>query len=105
MDRGSGQDGEDFGRQVAAEAARRLAAQRGNSKSVWRGLGSSGLIGWSVAVPTVLGAALGIWIDRNYPGRFSWTLMLLFTGLLIGCTAAWRWVDSEYRNMHGDKHG
>ena len=27
-----------------------------------------GLIGWSVAVPTLLGAALGIWLDKHHPG-------------------------------------
>jgi ATP synthase protein I len=35
---------------------------------VWFGLGMMGLIGWSVAVPTLLGAALGIWLDNRYPG-------------------------------------
>ena len=28
-----------------------------------------GLIGWSVAVPTLLGAALGLWLDKNHRGR------------------------------------
>ena len=40
-----------------------------------------GLIGWSVAVPTVLGAALGLWLDQHYPGTHSWTLALLMAGL------------------------
>jgi ATP synthase protein I len=91
-----------FSRQVAAQAARKLKAQRGAKRSIWFGLGMSGLIGWSVTVPALLGAALGIWIDKNYPSRFSWTLMLLLFGLIIGCFSAWHWVASEYKEMQED---
>ena len=93
----------DFSQQVAAQAARKLKAQRGTKRSVWFGLGMSGLIGWSVTVPTLIGAALGIWVDRNYPSTVSWTLMLLLLGLIIGCLNAWHWVDSEYQEMQEDK--
>ena len=62
----------------------------------------SGLIGWSVTVPTLIGAALGIWLDSHYPSSLSWTLMLLLIGLIIGCFTAWRWVDSEYKEMQED---
>ena len=58
----------DFARQVAAKAARKLRAQREGSQGVWFGLGMSGLIGWSVAVPTLVGAMLGLWWDRHHPG-------------------------------------
>ena len=61
-------------------------------KSVWFGLGMSGLIGWSVTIPTLIGAALGIWVDKHYPSTYSWTLMLLLMGLIIGCLNAWHWV-------------
>jgi len=88
-----------FSRQVGAQAARKLKAQRGVAKGVWFGLGMSGLIGWSVTVPTLLGAALGLWVDKHYPSRFSWTLMLLLIGLVIGCLNAWHWVASEYNRM------
>jgi ATP synthase protein I len=54
-----------------------------------------GLIGWSVAIPTLLGAALGMWIDSKVDGRQSWTLMLLIGGLVLGCLNAWRWVREE----------
>ena len=56
-----------FSRQVGAQAARKLKAQRGATRSIWFGLGMSGLIGWSVTVPTLIGAALGIWVDKHYP--------------------------------------
>ena len=39
------------------------------------------MIGWSVAVPTLIGVAIGWWIDRQYPSRYSCTLMCLVIGL------------------------
>ena len=91
-----------FSRQIGAQAARKLNAQRTAARSVWFGLGMSGLVGWSVTVPALLGAALGIWVDKHYPSSFSWTLMLLLIGLIIGCLSAWRWVHSEYQAMRED---
>jgi ATP synthase protein I len=58
-----------------------------------------GLIGWSVAIPTLLGAALGLWLDQRYPDGRSWTLALLVAGLALGCFNAWHWVDKEDRAM------
>ena len=57
-----------------------------------RGLGMFGVVGWSVAIPTLIGVAVGIWIDRSWPSQFSWTLMLLIGGLMLGCMNAWYWV-------------
>ena len=91
-----------FSQQVGAQAARKLKAQRRGPTSVWFGLGMSGLVGWTVAIPTVIGAALGIWVDARYPSSYSWALMLLLVGLVIGCLNAWHWVHSEYQEMQED---
>jgi ATP synthase protein I len=93
----------EFVRQVAAKAARKLRVQREGKQGVWFGLGMSGLIGWSVAVPTLLGAMLGLWLDRRHPGARSWTLMLLVAGLCIGCANAWHWVAQQDKAMHDDQ--
>lgn len=85
----------EFSRQVGEKEARKLKAQGKVTRTVWSGLGMMGLVGWSVAVPTLLGSALGIWLDRHYPGGRSWTLALLVTGLCIGCLNAWHWVAKE----------
>jgi ATP synthase protein I len=90
-----------FARSVASEAARKLRAQRQGTDGVWFGLGMSGLIGWSVAVPTLAGAMIGMWLDRHHPGGHSWTLALMAAGLAIGCLNAWHWVaqqDDEMRD-------
>jgi ATP synthase protein I len=62
-----------------------------------------GLIGWSVAVPTLLGVALGLWLDHRQSGGRSWTLALLAAGLAIGCLNAWHWVDQQDREMKEDR--
>ena len=85
----------EFVHDVAAKAGRKLRAQREAKQGVWFGLGMSGLIGWSVAVPTLGGAMSGLWLDRHHPGTHSWTLMLLVAGLVLGCGNAWHWVAQE----------
>ena len=89
----------EFSHQVGEKAARKLKAQRHVTQTVWSGLGMMGLVGWSVAVPTLLGAALGFWLDKHYPGGRSWTLMLLAIGLGLGCFNAWHWVAREGREI------
>jgi ATP synthase protein I len=90
-----------FSQEVRAQAARKLKAQR-NPTGVWFGLGMMGLIGWSVVVPTLLGAAIGIWLDNRHLGSHSWTLALLVAGLAIGCFTAWYWVANEDKAMWED---
>ncbi len=93
-------DRDSFARRIAALAERKLGAQRSGAQGVWAGLGVTGLIGWSVAVPTLLGAMLGLWLDNHHPGHRSWTLMLLVAGLLLGCANAWHWVAQQDAAMH-----
>ena len=88
---------------VGAKAARKIKARRRGTPGLWFGLGTMGLIGWSVAVPTLLGAALGIWLDKHYPGGRSWTLASLVGGLAAGCLNAWHWVAKENRAMRAEQ--
>jgi ATP synthase protein I len=88
-----------FQRSIGTKADRMIAARRNPSEGVWFGLGMMGIVGWSVAVPTLLGTALGIWLDKHHSGSHSWTLTLLIIGLFIGCLNAWYWVDKEDREM------
>jgi ATP synthase protein I len=99
----SAKDETAFSREVGAKAARKLKARRNSTQGVWFGLGMMGLVGWSVVVPTLLGAALGIWLDNRHPGSHSWTLMLLVIGLAIGCLNAWHWVDKEDKEMREEQ--
>lgn len=87
--------GATLSQEVGAQENRKLKAQRGSARGVWSGFGMFGLIGWSVAAPTLLGALLGLWLDKRRPGSHSWTLSLLVVGLCVGCANAWHWVAKE----------
>lgn len=80
--------GSEMIRDVAAKQQRMLRA-RSETKSYWRAISILGVIGWSVVIPSLCGVAIGIWIDRRWPARISWTVTLLLVGLAIGCVSAW----------------
>ena len=86
---------QDFKEIIGKKARRRLAAQRGGNKDAVFWLGMFGLIGWSVAIPTLVGTAVGVWLDGLFPGRVSWTLTLMLVGVVCGCLIAWRWIRQE----------
>lgn len=83
---------------IARKARRMEEARKRDRTSAWYGLGMFGLVGWSVAVPVVAGIALGVWIDRRWPGEVSWTLTLLLAGAVLGAVNAWYWVQREGRD-------
>lgn len=82
-------------RKVGEKESRKIKARGQKNQNIWFGLGMFGMVGWSVVIPTLIGVAVGVWIDSKYPGRFSWTLMLLVGGLFLGCLNAWYWVNRE----------
>jgi len=93
-------DTEKLVEEVGKKENRKIKARRERDRrSVWFGLGMFGIIGWSVAIPTIVGIAIGIWIDTKWPGRFSWTLMLLVIGIALGCLNAWYWVSRERKEI------
>ncbi len=89
-----------FSRQIAEKEKRKLKALRNNKRSVWFGLSMFGMIGWSVAVPTLLGTLLGIWLDKNYPQPFSWTLSFIVLGIISGGMVAANWISKEDKQIH-----
>ena len=86
---------ERFADEVGASEQRKVRARAEGDRTVWFGLGMFGLVGWSVAVPTLLGLALGIWIDSTVESERSWTLMMLAVGIGLGCFNAWYWISKE----------
>jgi ATP synthase protein I len=87
--------GATLSQQVGAQETRKLKSRRLAALNVWSGFGVFGLIGWSVAGPTLLGALLGLWLDKFRPGTHSWTLALLVAGLCLGSLSAWHWVSKQ----------
>jgi len=88
---------------VGAKAKRKLRARRHAAQGVWFGLGMMGLVGWSVVVPTLIGAGVGLWLDKHHPVKQSWTLALLVAGLVVGCFTAWHWVSKENQAIRDDE--
>lgn len=80
---------------VGRKERRKLKSRDEGDQSIWFGLGMFGVIGWSIAIPTVAGIAAGLWIDSVTESQRSWTLMLLVCGVAIGCLNAWSWVQRE----------
>jgi len=90
-----GRKPDDLVREVGRKSARRVRARREGRHGLGYGLGLFGLIGWSVALPTLLGIALGVWIDGRSDAPYSWTLMLMLAGVALGCLNAWFWLRKE----------
>ncbi|MFD1008436.1 AtpZ/AtpI family protein [Oceanisphaera ostreae] len=89
----------------AAEAMRRSAqrtqqARSTKSVSPLHGFSTFGIIGWSIAVPTVGGAFLGVWLDKIAPQSFSWPMALILGGIMIGGIIAWNWINKEDSKQH-----
>ena len=88
--------GPDKSSQEIARQARRKKFTRDNpGPSPLRGIGTFGMIGWSIAVPTVGGAFLGLWLDRAATQAFSWTIALILGGVVLGWAIAAAWVNKE----------
>jgi ATP synthase protein I len=81
-----------FTQKVAQKESLRIKGLKHKDETVWFGLGMFGIVGWAVAIPTLMGIALGLWIDRTWPSRYSWALMFLIMGVVIGCINAAYWV-------------
>jgi ATP synthase protein I len=89
--------------EVEKKRKRKLRARRQKERSVWFGLGMFGLVGWSVAIPILVFLALGIWIDKRTSGPFSWTLMLLVLGVILGSIHAWFWITKERKEIERER--
>ena len=93
---------EDFTKKVGVKEARKIKGKSQKDGSIWFGLGVVGIVGWSVVIPTLIGTAIGLWIDGTWPSRFSWALMLLILGVALGCLNAWYWVNKARQNIIRD---
>jgi ATP synthase protein I len=86
---------ERFAEKIRSKETRKKRARDERGRGILFGMGMFGLVGWSVAIPTLVFLALGIWIDARVDSPYSWTLMLLVLGIGLGCLNAWYWVREE----------
>jgi len=85
---------EELTKKISDDVKHRLRSKR-EGKEIMFGMGVFGIIGWSITVPTLLGVALGLYLEGRFQVRFSWTLTLMFAGLIVGCLNAWRWISEK----------
>lgn len=84
-------------RTMLRKSLRRERARRRRDDSVWAWLGTFGLVGWTVAVPTLLGLVLGLYLDDRLDVEFSFTITFIVVGAAVGTTMAWYWIRRESR--------
>ena len=68
---------------------------REGEPSMVRFVGQIGVLGWIIVTPTLIGIFAGRWLDRHFNSGIFWTLGLLVLGLALGCTLAWKRMQSE----------
>ena len=100
----SGEDGDrrapeqsEVSERLERRVERKIEAREQSERGMWFGLGMFGLVGWAVAMPTLIGLGVGWWLDKRLDTPFSWTLALLVAGICAGCLNAWYWVSRESR--------
>lgn len=96
---------EAFVNRIAKKERLKVRVRQEDDETIWFGLGVFGVVGWSVAIPTLAGIAIGLWIDQTWPSRYSWALTFLIGGVMLGCMNAWYWVKkaSIGKNNNGEE--
>jgi len=78
--------------QLRQQWERQQRSRREGEPSLLHQLASVGVLGWVVVVPTLLGIALGRWLDAHWHTGITFTAALLLLGLVLGGWSAWRWM-------------
>jgi len=88
-------DRESLDKAVRRRQQRRARWQHEGERSLGQNLAMIGALGWTIVTPTLIGIFAGRWLDRHLDMGIFWTLGLLVAGLALGCTFAWRRMNSE----------
>lgn len=80
---------------VRIRRERRARWQREGERSIGKNIALIGALGWTIITPTLIGIFAGRWLDQHFSSGIFWTLGLLVAGLALGCTLAWRRIQSE----------
>ncbi len=79
-------------------SAARRSADRAKAKledpepSLGGRLGQIGVLGWTIVVPTLLGLALGRWLDHEFATGIFFSAPLIIIGVIFGFWSAWKWM-------------
>lgn len=90
----NGKKNQELFRKISEKNDKALKVKAEKAKSgAWAWFSFTGMVGWTIAVPTILFTIFGNWLDKTYPSQVSWTITLLVSGMVIGCYLAWKWVS------------
>lgn len=86
---------------AAHEAAERDMRGRAEPEpSLGSRLGQIGILGWAIVLPTLMGLALGHWLDRTFGTRVFFSAPLLMLGAAVGFWSAWKWMHRQQGGHH-----
>ncbi len=74
--------------------------RRSSEESFWHSLALLGTVGWSVAIPSALGAWSGHLLDQRWDTGIHFTLGLLSLGVALGTYTAWRALSDGTKSRH-----
>lgn len=89
------QEREQFRREVERKEERARKAREAGDRTTRYGLGVFGVVGWSIVVPTLIGVAIGAWLDERFGSGIRYTLSLMSAGLIIGLVNVWNWLHNR----------
>ena len=92
----------ELSKKIASKEAWKVRALKKGKRSIWMNVSLFGLVGWSVTIPSLLGAWFGHWLDGKMNDQVSWTLTFLFAGLALGCFNAGYWIRKENKAIHNE---
>lgn len=88
-------------KKIEKDSTKKIKSEEEGSEIMF-GLGLFGIVGWSIAVPTLLGVLLGTFLDKKFTQSFSWTITFLFVGVVFGSLNAWRWIKEKTEDNEDD---
>lgn len=85
----------DMRRAVRLREDRSRRWQEEGERPLWRNLSMIGALGWLIVVPTLLGVAVGRWLDATFDTGITFSAALIVVGVTIGGWLAWQRIKSE----------
>ncbi len=80
---------------VRTRRQRQDMADREGERSLWQNLSMVGALGWLVVTPTLLGVAVGRWLDARFDAGQTFTGALIMLGAGFGLYLAWQRMNEK----------
>jgi ATP synthase protein I len=80
---------------ISERIRRRIISRKGDRGNPYESMSVMGMVGWSLAVPLIVGTLVGGWLDSKFPSERSWTLSFMAMGLALGAYNAFYCVKKE----------